>query len=385
MSRSTIAGWKKACYAAVVCVAFFLAAEFVLAIVGVEQVVDREDPFHGFSGLVSVFVQDGNHFRTRPAVSNGTFNDQSFLVDKPANGLRIFCLGGSSAYGYPWGARAAFASILGDVVAEVHADRHVEAINVAGVSYAMHRVNLVADEVIEYQPDILIIFSGHNEFVEPDFFDALKHRSVTRNRFDYLLAHSRLYSALHAFRQPSPAAKTPFETRFAAAVQRDRSSRYSQSEKAAVVAEFRWRLRRLVRRAQKKRIHVVLATVPCNLSRWRPEASITETSLDGSERQEWRRALADGKQNLATGKPQRAIESLRRAAEMLPGHAETRFLLGQAYEAAERWKEARRCYVRACDDDASPSRRTSAINDTIREIAGEQHTLLVDCDARFTS
>jgi len=383
-SRPKIAAWKKTCYAAVVCIAFFLAIEFVLAMAGVEMVVQREDPFRGFSGLVSVFVPDGDVYRTRRATANRTFNDQSFLVEKPANGLRIFCLGGSSAYGYPWGARAAFTSILGDVLAQVHGDRHVEAINAAGISYAMHRVNIVADEVIKYRPDILIIFSGHNEFIEPDFFDALKHRSTARNEFEYLLAHSRLYSALHALRASPPALKKSVTTRFAVAVQRDRSTRYSRGEKAAVVAEFRWRLRRLVRRAQQQGVHVLLATVPCNLSRWRPEASITETSLDDRQRMQWRDAFASGKGALAAGNTRVAIEQLSRAAAMVPGHAETHFLLGQAYEAVQQWKEARQAYQLACDDDASPSRRISAINATIRQIATDQHCLLVDCDALFT-
>ena len=49
-----------------------------------------------------VFQQDGDVYRTRRAIVGSVFNDQSFLVDKPANGVRMFCLGGSSSYGYWW-------------------------------------------------------------------------------------------------------------------------------------------------------------------------------------------------------------------------------------------------------------------------------------------
>ena len=41
-----------------------------------------------------------------------------------------------------------------------------------------HGVNLriVADELLDYEPDVFIVFSGHNEFIEPAFYETLKSR-----------------------------------------------------------------------------------------------------------------------------------------------------------------------------------------------------------------
>ena len=129
-------------FAAVLYVGSFALLEGVLWLAGVPTQLEREDPFRGFSGLVTVFERQGDVHRTRPANTVHTFNDQSFLAEKPGNGLRIFTLGGSSAFGFPWGAEAAFTRLVGDTLAAAHPERHIEAVNASGTSYAMHRLNL---------------------------------------------------------------------------------------------------------------------------------------------------------------------------------------------------------------------------------------------------
>ena len=284
MGARRIAFWKKWLFAALTCGLVYLLLEVFLWVAGVPKLIAREDPFRGFSGLVSVFEREGTVYRTRRAVVETTFNDQSFLADKPAGGLRIFCLGGSSAYGFPWGADVAFTSIVGEALAASHLERHVEAVNAAGISYAMHRLNLVADELLAYRPDIFLIYSGHNEFIEPAFFESLKRRSATRTRLEYALSYSRLYSGLTLMnrwlREQQPSSATPMDQ----VVRRDQTRIYSPPEKEAIVAQFRQGLERLVRRAQEAGVKVVLSTVPCNLRDWRPEASAGSRTVNGGPR-----------------------------------------------------------------------------------------------------
>ena len=107
---------KKLLFALAINLALFAGLELALRAGGVTPLANREDPLRGFSGLVTVFERDGDVLRTRRAHST-TFNDQSFLARKPTNGLRIFGLGGSSTFGFPWGAEVAFTDVLGDAVA----------------------------------------------------------------------------------------------------------------------------------------------------------------------------------------------------------------------------------------------------------------------------
>ena len=374
--------WKKLLFASVVCLAFFALVELTLWTVGVATLIEGEDPFRGFSGLVTVFEADGDLYRTRRS-NLGSFNDQSFLVKKPDDSFRIFCLGGSSSHGFPWGAEAAFPSIVSEAATTSHPELHVEMVNASGVAYAMHRLNIVADELLSYQPDVFIIYSGHNEFVEPAFFDALKRRSTARTHLEYTLAHSRTYSGLHALFSRFDQEKSSTADDFGPVVRPDQTRVFSSEEKEAIVAEFRWRLGRLVSRAQTMDVKVVLATVPANLHQWRPEASAGIAVLSEADRQNWSDQFSSGKRLLDAGKFTEATAHLEQAARMAPLHAETQFLLAQAHEGLDQWDAARAAYQRACDADASPNRRISEINDAIRDVAREHGTVLVDVDRVF--
>ena len=104
----------------IICEVFFGFLELVLWISGAETQIKKEDPFRGFSSLVKVFEREDDRSKTRYVSLHRTFTDQSFRAEKPDNGFRIFSLGGSSSYGYPWGDEVAFTEILGELIAEEH-------------------------------------------------------------------------------------------------------------------------------------------------------------------------------------------------------------------------------------------------------------------------
>src|SRR5262245_46437676 len=261
-----MSGGRKALYAAVTCVLLFAGVEVALWAGGVPTLLEREDPWRGFSGLLSVFERDGSVYRTRPESGYISFNPQSFQVRKPEHGLRVFCVGGSSAFGFPWGAHEAFTGILGDVLAAAHPGKVVEAVNAAGLSYAMHRVRLVVDEILHYEPDLVIVYCGHNEFVEPAVFRALQQRAPELTRIEFALAHSRLYGGLRSLLMRDAAA-APAELRFERFVRRELGT-YSESDKREVVARYRAGLEHVLRSCRARKVPVLLATLPCNLRDW---------------------------------------------------------------------------------------------------------------------
>ncbi len=375
--------WKGALFSSIIGGAVLIALELGLWVIGIETVITSEDPFRGFSGLVSVFERDGAIRRTREFGASSPFNEQTFLAGKPGNGLRIFTLGGSSAYGHPWGGDVAFTALLGETIAAAHPKLHVEAINAAGVSYAIHRLGIVADEIFSYQPDILIIYSGHNEFAEPTFYRHLKKRSQLLNRLEFFASHSRIYSAMHGVLAWSDDQAASPEARFEMFVRRSEAHTYDSSQKSKVAAQFRTELRRIVRRAHARGVKVVVATVPANLSQWRPNHSTIASPLDESSRSRWAETLAVGKRGLETGALGAARIAFNRAVEIAPKHAESHYLLGQAHEGLEQWQQARRHYELAADLDASPIRRTTAINQAIASVAAEESALLVNIEVIF--
>ncbi len=375
----TLPAGKKLLFAGVAVTLVFLAAEFFLWIAGVPTVIEREDPFRGFSRLVPVFERDGDRFHTRREEGYRTFNEQSFLAEKPADGLRLFVIGGSSAYGYPWTAEETFSGMLADVLEQAHPQRTVEVVNAAGVSYAMHRLRILSHELLEYDPDVLVIYSGHNEFVETDFFEALKQRGGL-NRVEHAAAHSRIYSAMRGLLRPTPT--SPATERYDRFVRRE-TRLWDDEGKRAVVAGFAEGLRDILRRARRAGVTVVLCTVPCNLRDWRPQRSAIDESLAGDMRLRWQRALDEARSRVDAPADHEPDAALAEALALDPTHAESHWLAGRLHEARGEWGLAREAYSRACDLDASPARRLSAINETIRELALAEGALLVDVEQAF--
>jgi len=330
--------------------------------------------------MASIFERDGDAYRTRAAALD-VFNDQSFAIEKAPDGTRIFCLGGSSAYGFPWGSEAAFCGVLRDVLREAYPARTIEVVNASGMSYGMRRLNIVADELLSYEPDLFIVFGGHNEFVERSSSGSLRERGRLRNALEVGLSYSRLYSFLYdRLRRETP---TPPPSPTAFRVRRAGGMTFNAQEKVRIAAEYEGELSRLVSTIRERRIPVLLATVPCNLREWRPERSETSVELSDSGYATWRTHLLEGRAQLQSGEPERAFETLEQARKIAPDFAETHYWLGKTLESRARWREAASAYEAACDLDASPVRRTGAINDAVRRVAADAGVRLLDVDRLF--
>ena len=375
---------KTVLYTVFLWVLLFVGIEVALGLIGVKTLVERQDLSRGFSGLVPVFVQEGQMMRTRPSLRGEVFNDQVFAVVKPLDSLRIFTVGGSSAFGFPWGAGASFSGVLQDVLTNAYPDQEIEVINAAGVSYAMHRLNLVVQELVKYEPDVLIVYSGHNEFIEHEFYRALRERNPTTTRLIHAVTHLRISGALHSLFTKEKTKETSAGDRFGMVVDRDDRIWDIPAEKAAVVESYRDGLAQLIRVAHDSGSRVIVATVPCNVRDWRPQQSVVGHFLDDSNRTKWQEAFVSGQSYLQAAQYQDAIDALESASLLAPDHADTHFLLGRAYEGLAQWEQSRQAYQLAVDYDASPIRRVSEIDRAIREVARREEALLVDIEKIFT-
>ncbi len=87
-----------------------------------------------------------------------------FLKKKPANGYRIFVLGGSTAAGFPYGNNLTFSRILNHRLSDTFLDKRIEIVNVAMSAICSYTLLDFVDEILENEPDAILIYAGHNEF-----------------------------------------------------------------------------------------------------------------------------------------------------------------------------------------------------------------------------
>ena len=87
-----------------------------------------------------------------------------FLKRKPANGYRIFVMGGSTTAGFPYGYNLMFPRILNFMLSDVFPDRYIEVVNTAMSAVNSYTLYDLTDEILAKQPDAILIYAGHNEY-----------------------------------------------------------------------------------------------------------------------------------------------------------------------------------------------------------------------------
>ncbi|RMD92982.1 MAG: SGNH/GDSL hydrolase family protein, partial [Calditrichaeota bacterium] len=87
-----------------------------------------------------------------------------FLKHKPANAYRIFVLGGSSAAGYPYLYNGTFPRMLKTRLQDAYPQKLIEVVNLAMPAVNSFTLLDFMRELPDYQPDLILIYAGHNEF-----------------------------------------------------------------------------------------------------------------------------------------------------------------------------------------------------------------------------
>ena len=227
----------------------------------------RVDLGQGFDDSIRLFVPDAKD-RTRMVTNPDklvSFRDESFEKAKPPRTLRIFALGGSSVnYAKPY---------LDDMARRLKEElktRHdnVEVIDCGGLSYGSHRIVLIAREVVQYDPDMVLFYEAHNEFEELQQLELANLPAAGTQR---ALAHSALYRFIRdviARRHISRLEAEKHRRDLANALpdaSKSWTHKFTPEEIAGRMQAFHDNLTAIVRLGREHSAAVILATVPSNL------------------------------------------------------------------------------------------------------------------------
>ena len=378
--------WPKLLLAVAAPLVVFGLVELGLVAAGVRPLIETEDPTAGFSDVLGIYEADreSGEYRTTRRASHKAFARQQFRIEKPDDGFRLFTLGGSSARGFPWGDKVAFTRLLGEALQRAWPERTVEAVNAGGMSYASHRLEILARELVRYEPDVFVLYGGHNEFIERRFYDLERSDALDGVR---LLTHRwRLYSALQraadrARAEPGDAEGRTTGQLLGVDVQRHNEDFDTDAERRAVRDTYERNVRAILELARDHGVPVVVCTVAANLVDWRPNKSLLDPGLSPDARDRFAALVRRGQKAGSAGDTAAAAEALAAASVLDPGHAQTHYRLGRAYQRLGRWDEALASFVRARDTDAQPSRTISSLNETLAALAVEYGLPFLDAEA----
>lgn len=368
-----------------------LALEGALALAGVEPRAAREDPYLGFEGGAPLFVPeraaDGTAWlRTAPAKLR-FFNEQRFAARKPPDGRRVFCLGGSTTYGHPYRHPTSFCGWLGALLRAADPEHAWEAVNAGGISYASYRVARVMDELAGHEPDVFVVLTGHNEFLERRTYAALLDLPPAVRRLDAALSRTRSYTEMRRLvdgalgRTPAAGAMAgEVEAILDGSVGPD-AYRRDDEQRRRIVEHFRFNLERMARTARRTGAELVFVRPASNLRDCAPFRSEPSAGARAEARSAFAAAVARGRAELAAGRPGEAAAALDEAVALDPRRADAHYERGRALFAAGRVADAADAFARARDEDVCPLRAPGEIEDAVAEVAARTGAALVDFGA----
>ena len=402
--------WGNAALAILAPALFLLLLETLLAVAGVRPLALTEDPLVGFSSQQPLFVEDpvaaGAAMKTNPAKLSH-FNPQGFPRKKPDGAFRIFAVGGSTTYGHPWRDPVSYSGWLRELLPAADPSRRWEVINAGGISYASYREARLVEEITRYQPDLILVYSGHNEFLEERTYRSTAGIPAWLRETSALLDRTRTYTAmrtalrkirgqsrtrrieaparrrgrrrarpyhrpqdLYARRQPQAARAgalpplPPAHGRTGAKLRRPGAFPHHARQRTGLLP--------LQERAHARALPAAASAADALLRR----ADSLEAA--GQLRRAWPPRSPPPLRPL---RPFAAADALDSAVGLDPRNAGILYRAGKAALAAGRHDAAKRLLVRALEEDVCPLRALPAMRDIVLEVARETGSEALDVTA----
>ena len=371
---------------------FFAGLELVLAISGVRPVLLSEDPLVGFADNVPLFEEatgeDGSGILRTADKQIRWFNYQEFPQHKGPRSYRIFCMGGSTTYGRPYSDRASFCGWLRAYLKAADPTRHWEVINAGGISFASYRVARLMNELAGYQPDLFIVYSGHNEFLEERSYGRLIDLPGWVIDLNAALSGTRTYSAMKklidavqpgapATRQQGSTLSGDVDEILNHSVGPDSYQR-DDALKRQIITHYRLNMVRMVRIARSAGADILFVQPARNLRDMSPFKSEHKPGLDAQAKQEWQALYERGRQLQEAGNAGAALAAYRQALSIDDRYAELHYRTGQVLFDLGQYPAAEIAFRRAVEEDIVPLRILDAMQRIVAEVAAAEDVPLID-------
>jgi lysophospholipase L1-like esterase len=344
------------------------------------------DPFVSFQAVEPLFVPQaaGGMMVTSPD-RRRCFQEETFPRHKAPGTFRVFCFGGSTVQGNPYGKETAFPKFLQLALETVDSSRNWEVINCGGLSYASYRVANLLRECLAYEPDLFVLCTGHNEFLEDRTYGRLKQSPAVVSRAVRLASQLRLFQVMQGLvdgpRQddrPVLAGEVDALLDYEGGL---KAYRHDPAWQAGVIAHFEHNLERMIALSRDAGVPLVLVTPVSNLRDTPPFKCEHLPGIAASDRQRWTNLLTSAEAGFSDGRFEAAAEALGEATALDPLHAQAWFRLGQANLALGRTNEARAAFLQAREKDICPLRILRPMESAITRLARGHAVPLVDGQA----
>ncbi len=372
-------------------IAIAMASPFIL--LGVSEGVLRLCGMGGHAPIVNVIgefrgaqlatlsINGAASYFDRTQATPGSIGVYTFSIPKPKNTFRVLLAGASAIKGYPQPIGLANSAFLREMLSDVWPDRSVEILNLGTTAVATFPVLDMLTQMLEYEPDLVVVYAGHNEFFGAYGVGSAQSGGSTpgairfahwRNGLGLVKGLSRLFAGGN-----DSSGRALMEAMVGQSnIPPDSPLRDAAARNAGV------HIGQMIERCQSAGVPVLVCTLPSNEKDLAPVGESNVSHLDASQQSKLKLLVAEGKSKTDSA-PKVAIEKLLQALQISPDHARVHFLLGKAYLADDDNTSAAEHFRKAIDCDTMPWRAPSTTIKQIVQAAKEHDAPLCDVQNEF--
>lgn len=345
-------------------------------------------------------IDGSSYYSLNPSVKNRYFNridfnpdpsPEIFLPSRPAGTYRIFCLGGSTTVGYPYWYNGAFSSFLRDRLKAQFPHRSIEIVNVGMTATNSYTVLDIGRDLVALEPDLFIVYDGHNEFYGA--LGVASNARITPTRwmnFVYLrLVHwrtfqltSKIISGILTYFGEPPIEYSGRATMMEQVSIGKNVPYGSDSYKKGLVI-FQKNLDALADLCDRQLIPLILGTQVSNLRDQRPFISNLASDLSDQGRLQFQRFFERGKELQSKGLSDSATVLFQSAIAIDATHADVHYHLAQCFDSLGNKQNAFSEYSLARDYDELRFRTDTQFNDAIRSMGDRPNCYVADIESAF--
>jgi tetratricopeptide (TPR) repeat protein len=316
-----------------------------------------------------------------------TGNIEPFKKEKDTNTCRIFVLGESTTIGYPYFHNGSFHRWLQFRLMNSFPDRKFEVINLSLTAVNSYTTLGFAKDIVDYQPDAVLIYTGHNEYygvlgvASTDNISGnprIIQMILTLRQFRLVQLLNNMYDKLlNVFRKDQ---KTKSGTRMELMV-RDQKIPFESDLYKRGVAQFRSNMDQVFQIFNHHQISVFVSSLVSNEKDLKPFISIEP---DSARYPAFKKNFNSGMLAFKNKDINSAKSILTEANRIYSSYALCHFILGRIAYQQGQYDSAKIYFERARDLDGLRFRAPGEFNKIIEETASKYPSVhMVNTKALF--
>lgn len=278
--------------------------------------------------------------------------EDTFDSSKADNAFRVFVLGESSAAGYPYMPLGSFSRYIRKRLELAYPNKKIEVINLGMTAVCSYTIRDFMPEVIKQKPDVVLIYTGHNEYYGALGVGSLESLGKSRTLVNLYLSlnHFKTVHLVKDFLQWFVKSISGEEKKSTGTLMsrmaKEQTIELNSDNFNAGIEQFDGNMRDVIKMCKDANIPLIMGTLTYNLKDQKPFISVkSKTNLE-------------------------ATEIFKQAND--------------AYSKAD-YKNALELYRKAKDLDALRFRAPEKINSLIRSYSKEFNISIADIDSLFNS